>query len=95
MQVDNKTVRKIARLARIRVTDEEANALEGELSNILQWVEQLDEVNTDGVAPMTSVVAMDTPERDDKINDGGIADAIVTNAPVREDHYFAVPKVVE
>ncbi len=95
MQVDQETVRKIARLARIRVTDEEAAALEGELSTILQWVEQLDEVSTDGVAPMTSVVAMEAPERNDVINDGGIADAIVANAPLKEDHYFVVPKVVE
>ncbi len=95
MHVDNDTVRKIARLARVRVTDDEASALQGELTNILQWVEQLDEVNTDGVEPMTSVVAMDTPERVDEVNDGGMADTIVANAPVREDHYFAVPKVVE
>jgi len=95
MQVDNQTVRKIARLARIRVTDDEAAALEGELTNILQWVEQLNEVETDGVAPMTSVVAMDTPERADVTSDGGIAETIVANAPVREGNYFAVPKVVE
>lgn len=95
MQVDNETVRKIARLARIRVTDTEASALEGELTNILQWVEQLDEVDTEGVAPMTSVVAMETPQRVDEVNDGNIADTIVANAPVKEDHYFAVPKVVE
>ena len=95
MQVDSETVRKIARLARIRVTDDEVGALEGELTNILQWVEQLDEVETDGVAPMTSVVAMETPERKDDINDGGVPDLIVANAPVKEGHYFAVPKVVD
>lgn len=95
MQVDNETVRKIARLARIRVSDAEAAALEGELTDILQWVEQLDEVDTNGIAPMTSVVAMETPQRDDVVDDGGIAERIVANAPVKEDHYFAVPKVVE
>jgi aspartyl-tRNA(Asn)/glutamyl-tRNA(Gln) amidotransferase subunit C len=95
MQVDQETVRKIARLARIRVTDTEIKALEGELTTILQWVEQLDEVSTDGVAPMTSVVAMDMPSREDIINDGGIAADIVANAPMKEDHYFVVPKVVE
>lgn len=95
MQVDQDTVRKIARLARIKVTDAQAAALEGELTTILQWVEQLDEVDTEGVAPMTSAVEMTAPERADVVTDGGIADAVVANAPVRDDHYFAVPKVVE
>ncbi|MEL7543228.1 MAG: Asp-tRNA(Asn)/Glu-tRNA(Gln) amidotransferase subunit GatC [Pseudomonadota bacterium] len=95
MKVDTATVHRIARLARIRVSPEEAQALEGELTNILGWVEQLDEVDTDGVAPMTSVVEIETPERDDVVNDGGIPDRIVANAPVRDGHYFAVPKVVE
>lgn len=95
MQVDETTVRRIARLARIKITDEEAKSLEGELSGILNWVEQLDEVDTDGVEPMTRVVAQELKMREDKVTDGEIADAIVKNAPMVDDHYFVVPKVVE
>ncbi|MGE0022285.1 MAG: Asp-tRNA(Asn)/Glu-tRNA(Gln) amidotransferase subunit GatC [Hyphomicrobium sp.] len=95
MQVDDKTVRRIARLARIKITGDEAKSLEGELSGILNWVEQLDEVDTAGVAPMTRVVAQELKKRADRVTDGGIADAIVKNAPMVDDHYFVVPKVVE
>jgi aspartyl-tRNA(Asn)/glutamyl-tRNA(Gln) amidotransferase subunit C len=95
MQVDEATVRKIARLARIKVTDEEAKALERELSGILDWVKQLDEVDTQGIEPMTRVVAMLLKKRADVVSDGGIADDILANAPAREDHFFVVPKVVD
>ena len=95
MQVDEATVRRIARLARIKVTDEEAKALEKELSGILDWVKQLDEVDTKGVEPMTRVVAMTLKQRPDAVTDGGIADDVVANAPARKDHFFVVPKVVE
>jgi len=95
MQVDEATVRRIARLARIKVSDEEAKALEKELSGILDWVKQLDEVDTKGVEPMTRVVAMTLKQRPDVVTDGGIADDVVANAPAREDHFFVVPKVVE
>ena len=95
MQVDEATVRRIARLARIKVTDEEAKALEGELSGILDWVKQLEEVDTKGVEPMTRVVAMTLKQRPDVVTDGGIADDVVANAPAREDHFFVVPKAVE
>ncbi|MGI9385745.1 MAG: Asp-tRNA(Asn)/Glu-tRNA(Gln) amidotransferase subunit GatC [Methyloligellaceae bacterium] len=95
MQVDQATVRHIARLARIKVTDDEAKKLEGELSGILEWVEQLGEVDTDGVEPMTRVVAMTMKQRDDVVADGGCADDIVKNAPNVDDHFFVVPKVVE
>lgn len=95
MQVDDKTVRRIARLARIKITDEEAKSLEGELSGILNWVEQLDEVDTSGVEPMTRIVAQQLKMREDRVTDGGIADAVVKNAPMIDDHYFVVPKVVE
>ena len=94
-QVDEATVRRIARLARIKVTDAEARALEGELSGILDWVKQLDEVDTEGVAPMTRVVAMTLKQRRDTVTDGGIADDVLANAPATENHFFAVPKVVE
>jgi aspartyl-tRNA(Asn)/glutamyl-tRNA(Gln) amidotransferase subunit C len=95
MQVDEATVRRIARLARVRITDDEAKALEQELSGILDWVKQLDEVDTSSVEPMTRVIPMTLKKRADVVTDGGIADDIVKNAPAREDHFFAVPKVVE
>jgi aspartyl-tRNA(Asn)/glutamyl-tRNA(Gln) amidotransferase subunit C len=95
MQVDAATVRRIARLARIKVTGEEAKALEKELSGILDWVKQLDEVDTGSVEPMTRVIPMTLRQRPDVVTDGGIADDIVANAPASEDHFFVVPKVVE
>ncbi len=95
MQVDEKTVRRIARLARIKVTDAEAKSLEGELSGILDWVKMLDEVKTDGVEPMTSVEAMTLRQREDKVTDGNKADEVTANAPMTEDHFYVVPKVVE
>jgi len=95
MQVDERTVRRIAHLARIKITDEEARSLESELSGILNWVEQLDEVDTSGVEPMTRVVAQELSKREDRVTDGEIADDIMRNAPAVEDHYFVVPKVVE
>ena len=95
MKVDEATVRSIARLARIEITDEEAKALEKELSGILDWVKQLDEVDTSGVEPMTAVVSTSLKMREDRVTDGGIADDVVANAPAREDHFFVVPKVVE
>ncbi len=95
MHVDETTVRRIARLARIKITDDEAKSLEGELSGILNWVEQLDEIDTTSVEPMTRVVAQEMKQRPDKVTDGEIADDVVKNAPMTEDHYFVVPKVVE
>ncbi len=95
MQIDQATVRRIARLARLRVTDDEAENLEGELSSILAWVEQLNELDTEGVEPMTRVVDMTMKKRADQVDDGGIPDDVVLNAPEREDHFFVVPKVVE
>ena len=95
MQVDEATVRRIARLARIKISDAEAKGLEKELSGILDWVKQLDEVDTATVEPMTRVVAQSMKSRADIVTDGEIADEIVANAPLVEDHYFVVPKVVE
>jgi aspartyl-tRNA(Asn)/glutamyl-tRNA(Gln) amidotransferase subunit C len=95
MSVDATTVRRIAHLARIAVADEEVDHLRGELNAILAFVEQLSEVNVDGVAPMTSVTPMAMKKRSDTVTDGEIADDIVKNAPAREDHFFVVPKVVE
>lgn len=95
MQVDEATVRRIARLARIKVSDAEAQGLEKELTQILQWVEQLGEVDTTSVEPMTRVVPTAIKMRDDVIADGEIADKVTANAPMSEDHFFVVPKIVE
>ena len=95
MEVDEATVRRIARLARIRVTDAEARALEKELSGILDWVKQLDEVDTSQAEPMTRVTPVTLKRRADVVSDGGIAEAIVENAPARAEHFVLVPKVVE
>ena len=95
MQVDAATVRRIARLARIKITGAEAEALEKEISGILDWVAQLDEVDTANVEPMTRVTPMTLKRRADAVTDGGIADQVLANAPAREDHFFVVPKVVE
>jgi aspartyl-tRNA(Asn)/glutamyl-tRNA(Gln) amidotransferase subunit C len=95
MQVDADTVRRIARLARIKITDEEAKALEKELSGILDWVEQLDEVDVGNVEPMTRVMPMTLKKRVDEVTDGGIAEQVLANAPQRADDFFVVPKVVE
>ena len=95
MALDRSTVQKIAFLARIRVGDDELDPIAEDLSHIIGWVEQLDEVATDGVPPMTSVAEMTLPERDDRISDGGDRDRVLANAPERVDGYFAVPKVVE
>lgn len=95
MQVDEKTVRRIARLARIKITDTEAQSLQKELSGILDWVKQLEEVDTTSVEPMTRVVAQDLERRTDEVTDGEIADVVVANAPFSEDNFYVVPKVVE
>jgi aspartyl-tRNA(Asn)/glutamyl-tRNA(Gln) amidotransferase subunit C len=95
MAVDAATTRRIAHLARIAVKDEEVAHLQGEINAVLAFVEQLAEVNVEGVEPMTSVTPMVMKKRADVVNDGGIADAIVANAPATEDHFFLVPKVVE
>jgi aspartyl-tRNA(Asn)/glutamyl-tRNA(Gln) amidotransferase subunit C len=95
MSLDEATVARIARLARIDVPDAELAPLAGELSRILGWIEQLDEVGTQDTPPMTSVVAMRLAFRDDRVTDGGRPEDILKNAPERQDDYFVVPKVVE
>jgi aspartyl-tRNA(Asn)/glutamyl-tRNA(Gln) amidotransferase subunit C len=95
MSVDQATVRRIARLARIRISDAEAESLKGELNGILDWVEQLGSVDTAGVEPMTSVVAQAALMRDDVVTDGGMASVVTSNAPNSEDNFFVVPKIVE
>jgi aspartyl-tRNA(Asn)/glutamyl-tRNA(Gln) amidotransferase subunit C len=95
MSVDRATVRRIARLARIAITDDEAKRFEQELSGILNWVAQLDDIDTSAVEPMTRVAAMKMKMRKDEVTDGFCADDILKNAPKVDDHYFVVPKIVE
>ena len=95
MSVDADIVRRIAHLARIKVAEDEIEHLKGELNAILAFVEQLSEVDVEGVEPMTSVTPMAMRKRPDVVTDGGDPDAILANAPAREDYYFVVPKVVE
>lgn len=95
MQVDEALVRRIARLARIKVSDDDAKNLEGELTAILDWVEQLKEVDTEGVEPLTSVVETTMTQREDVVTDGDYPDQIVQNAAQKEGSFFVVPKVVE
>ncbi len=95
MSVDAATVKKIASLARIAITDEEVAKIAPELDNILGWIEQLGEVDTTGVAPMTAVIPNHLRLRDDVVTDGNVRDAVLSNAPVAEHGFFAVPKVIE
>lgn len=95
MSVDAATVRRIAHLSRIAVKEGEVSHLQGELNAMLAFVEQLSEVNIDGVEPMTSVMPMEMKKRADVVSDGEIPDKILANAPATEDHFFLVPKVVE
>lgn len=95
MSVDPATVRRVARLARIAVSDTDVVTMQGELNAILGFVEQLREVDVTGVEPMTSVIPMEMRKRQDIVTDGGKADDIVANAPETADHFFLVPKVVE
>lgn len=95
MSVDVDTVKRVAHLARVKVTDDEASRMTGELNTILAFVEQLNEVNVDGVEPLTSVVHQEMKKRADVVSDGGYPERIVANAPASDDNFFMVPKVVE
>lgn len=95
MSVDKKTVQRIAHLSRIAVADDKLEPMAEELNNILAWIEQLGEVDTDGAQPMTSAVETTLKWRDDKVTDGNKADDVLKNAPVSEFGFFAVPKVLE
>ncbi len=95
MSIDSATVRRIAHLARIAVADDEVEHLRGEINAILAFVEQLSEVDVEGVEPMTSLTPMAMKKRADAVTDGGNADAILKNAPATQDGYFLVPKVIE
>lgn len=95
MSVDTATVRRIAGLARIAVSDAEVDAMVPELNNILGWIEQLGEVDTSGIEPMTAVIANHLRLRDDVVTDGAVRDKVLANAPQAEHGFFAVPKVIE
>ena len=95
MSVDAATVRRIAHLARIAVGDNEVEHLRGEINAILAFVEQLSEVDVEGVEPMTSVIPMKMKMREDVVTEGDQAEAILKNAPARQDRFFVVPRVVE
>ena len=95
MSVNTQQVRHIAKLARIAMSDAEVEAMVPELNAIIGWVEQLSEVNTDGVEPLTAVIDQKLRLRDDVVTDGSIRDAILANAPAAEHGFFAVPKVIE
>lgn len=95
MSVDQATVKRVAKLARIKVQDAELPRLAGELNSILGWIEQLKEVDVSGVEPLTSVVSMSMKMRSDDVTDGHYPQKIVANAPAQEDNFFMVPKVVE
>lgn len=95
MSVDSATVRKIASLARIAVTEAQVEAMVPELNNILGWIEQLGEVDTSAVQPMTAVIANTLRLRDDVVTDGDIRDRVLANAPAAEHGFFGVPKVIE
>jgi aspartyl-tRNA(Asn)/glutamyl-tRNA(Gln) amidotransferase subunit C len=95
MSVDEATVRRVAKLARIKVKEENVGRLAGELNSILHWIEQLNEVDVSGVEPLTSVVNVKMKMRKDAVTDGNNPKAAVANAPATEDDYFLVPKVIE
>ena len=95
MSIDAETIRRVARLARIAVREDEVAHLQGEVNAVLAFVEQLDEVNVEGVEPMTSVTPMEMKKRADVVTDGNIVDDILANAPATENHFFLVPKVLE
>ena len=95
MSVDTATVKKVANLARIAISDADAERLVPELNNILGWIEQLGEVDTSGVAPMTAVIPNQLRLRDDVVTDGNVRDKVLANAPQAEHGFFAVPKVIE
>lgn len=95
MSVTKDDVKKVARLSRIAVPEDKLDTLAGELTGIMGWIEQLNEVDIEGVEPMTSVVAAKLPMREDEVTDGGIQDQILANAPKSDEGFFVVPKAVE
>lgn len=95
MSIDRETARRVAHLARIRVAEADLDPLAAQLSGILGWIEQLQEVDVEGVEPMSAVNPMPLPMREDLVTDGGIRDRVLLNAPEARDGFFAVPKVVE
>jgi aspartyl-tRNA(Asn)/glutamyl-tRNA(Gln) amidotransferase subunit C len=95
MAIDAATVRKVAKLARLNIAEDRLEPLAGELSGIMTWIEQLAEVDTDGVQPMASAVDLKLPMREDVVTEGGDPQRVLSNAPLSKDNFFVVPKVVE
>ena len=95
MEIEKGTVRRISHLARIKIAEEEIKDIQLKLSRILSWVEQLDAVDTCDINPMTKVVDLELPWRQDKIFEGGNAEIVISNAPAKEKHLYIVPKVIE
>ena len=95
MAIDKETVKKVAFLSRLKIEEDKIEATEREFNKILQWIEQLGEVNTDGVEPLVSVNDCSLQMRQDIVNDGNLAEQVLANAPMKEYGYFGVPKVVE
>jgi aspartyl-tRNA(Asn)/glutamyl-tRNA(Gln) amidotransferase subunit C len=95
MSVDQATVKRVAKLSRIAISEENLGKMEGELNAILGFIEQLSEVDVEGIEPMTSVTPMEMKKRKDGVTDGAKADDIIANAPESDDNFFIVPKVVE
>jgi aspartyl-tRNA(Asn)/glutamyl-tRNA(Gln) amidotransferase subunit C len=95
MQVDEALVRRVARLARMRLEDSQTAGLQQELTSILGWVEQLNDIDTSGVEPMTGVAGLKMQPREDAVTDGDYPEKVVRNAPLSEDNFFVVPKVIE
>lgn len=95
MSIDTETVKKIARLSRIAIKDDEVDKMVGELNGILAWVEQLGEVDVSGIEPMTAVIPNHLRLRDDIVTDGNVRDKVLANAPAKEGPFFGVPKVIE
>ncbi len=95
MAIDNQTVKRVASLAHLKIEDDKLDATKEEFNKILNWVEQLNEVDTSNVEPMFCVNGGEVPEREDEVTDGNIKEAVLKNAPMQEFGYFAVPKVVE
>ena len=95
MSLDKTMVQRVSQLARIEIEETQLETTAQELNNILEWIEQLNEVDTEGVEPMANVTGHELPTRDDYVTDGGYPDKVLKNAPDRESDFFAVPKVVE
>ena len=95
MPINKDTVTKVSNLARIKIDEKQLNKVSGELDSVMEWIDTLNEVNTDGVDPVANVTGQKLPQRKDKVTDGGYSEKVLNNAPEKESGFFVVPKVVE